>query len=106
MYAFISFIVSIFGIFEPLYDRKCISVDCLFKIKLKEENNIKLKFNSMTTSGKAVEIETENIFEEIKNEYFIDKTAKRRWLILLVIKLIAWIGIAILIGFGISKYLG
>ncbi len=105
LYALISFIVSIFGIFEPPYDRKCISIDCLFKIKLKEENNIKIKFNTMTTTGRAVEIETENNFEEIKNEYNIDKIAKRRWIILLVVKLVCWIALAILIGYEISRFI-
>ena len=105
LYALISFIVSIFGIFEPPYDRKCISINCLFKIKLKEENNIKIKFNTMTTTGRAVEIETENNFEEIKNEYNIDKIAKRRWIILLVVKLVCWIALAILIGYEISRFI-
>lgn len=104
LYALLSFIVSIFGIFEPPYDRKCISMECLFKVKLNDENNIKVKFNTMTTSGKACEIETTNSFEEIKNEYNVDKVAKRRWILLLVIKIICWIGLAFLIGYGITKY--
>lgn len=103
LYALISFIVSVFGIFNPPYDRKCISMDCSFNIKLKEANDIKIKFNSLSSSGKAVELETENSFEEIKNEYIIDKIAKRRWIILLVVSIIAWIGIAILLGWLIAK---
>lgn len=103
LYAIITFIVSIFGIFEPGYDRKCISVDCLFKFKLNDNNNIKIKFNTMNKSGKAVEIENINSCQEIKNQYIIDKTAKIRWTILLVVKLVFWVGLAILVGYGITK---
>ncbi len=103
LYAILSFIISIFGIFEPLYDRKCISLHCHFKMKLNQTNEIKIKFNSLQPSKKAVEIETQNECIEQTNEYQVDKLAKKRWIILLLIKLIVWLIIAILLGFFISK---
>ena len=81
-------------------------MDCVFKIKLNDINDIKIKFNFLSSSGKAVELETENSFEEIKNEYIIDKIAKRRWLVLLIVRILAWIGIAILLGWLIAKNIG
>ena len=95
LYSLISFIVSIFGIFEPLYDRKNIVVDCKFVVKLNDINEIKIKFNSMAKQGKAVEIETQNEFNEIKNEYYVDKKAKTKWRILIILKLIIWVAIII-----------
>lgn len=106
LYAILSFIVSVFGIFNPPYDRKCISMDCSFIVKLKDVNNINIKFNSLSSSGKAVEVETETSFEEIKNEYTVDKIAKRRWIILLIARILAWIGIAILLGWLIADQIG
>ncbi len=106
LYAILSFIVSVFGIFNPPYDRKCISMDCSFIVKLKDVNNINIKFNSLSSSGKAVEVETETSFEEIKNEYTVDKIAKRRWIILLIARILAWIGIAILLGWLIANQIG
>lgn len=106
LYAILSFIVSVFGIFNPPYDRKCISMDCSFIIKLKDVNNINIKFNSLSSSGRAVEVETETSFEEIKNEYTVDKIAKRRWIILLIARILAWIGIAILLGWLIANQIG
>lgn len=103
LYAIISFIVSVFGIFNPPYDRKCISMNCIFNIKLKDINEIKIKFNSLSSTGKAVELETENTFEEIKNEFYIDKIVKKRWIILLIVRILAWIGLAILLGWLIAK---
>ena len=104
LYALISFIVSIFGILEPPYDKKCISINCLFKVKLNDDNNqITIQFNTLKPNGKAAILTTNNQFEEIKNEYFVDKTVKVRKIILLVIKLLVWIGIAILVGYFISK---
>lgn len=106
LYAILSFIVSVFGIFNPPYDRKCISMDCSFIVKLKDVNNINIKFNSLSSSGRAVEVETETSFEEIKNEYTVDKIAKRRWIILLIARILAWIGIAILLGWLIANHIG
>ena len=107
LYALVSFIVSVFGIFNPSYDRKCFSIDCLFKLKLSEENNIlKIKFNNPSSSGKAITVEGCDNYEEIKNEYTIDKTAKRRRITLLIIKILVWIGLAILFGWLISKQIG
>ena len=103
LYAILSFIVSVFGIFNPPYDRKCISMDCSFIVKLKDVNNINIKFNSLSSSGRAVEVATETSFEEIKNEYTVDKIAKRRWIILLIARILAWIGIAILLGWLIAN---
>ena len=103
LYAILSFIVSVFGIFNPPYDRKCISMDCSFIVKLKDVNNINIKFNSLSSSGRAVEVETETSFEEIKNEYTVDKIAKRRWIILLIARILAWIGIAIFAGWLIAN---
>lgn len=107
LYALISFIISVFGIFNPSYDRKCISIECLFNFKLSEENSaIKIKFNTLSSSGKAITVEGCDNYEEIKNEYTIDKTAKRRRITLLIIKILVWIGLAILIGWLISKQIG
>lgn len=106
LYAILSFIVSVFGIFNPPYDRKCISMDCSFIVKLKDVNNINIKFNSLSSSGRAVEVATETSFEEIKNEYTVDKIAKRRWIILLIARILAWIGIAILLGWLIANQIG
>ena len=78
LYAILSFIISIFGIFEPLYDRKCISLHCHFKMKLNQTNEIKIKFNSLQPSKKAVEIETQNECIEQTNEYQVDKLAKKK----------------------------
>lgn len=103
LYAILSFIVSVFGIFNPPYDRKCISMDCSFIVKLKDVNNINIKFNSLSSSGRAVEVETETSLEEIKNEYTVDKIAKRRWIILLIARILAWIGIAIFAGWLIAN---
>lgn len=105
LYALISFVVSLFGILEPFYDRKCIAIDCRFKVKINAENNINLRFNSLKSNGKAVVIETDNEFEEIKNEYNVDKIAKKRFIILLIIKLLVWIALAIVIAMLIAKSL-
>ena len=95
LYAFISFIVSVFGIFEPYYDKKCIDVDLRFKVKLYEETNVKLNFNLPTPQGRVAEFETQNEVEELKNEFQVSTVVKRRWKILLALKLLTWVAIIV-----------
>ena len=103
LYVIISFIISIFGLFEPPYDKKCIVIDCKFNVKLNDTNEIKLKFNTMNSQGKAVEIETQNQVDEIKNEYYVDKKAKTKRNIITLIKILIWIVLIIGIIFFISE---
>ena len=103
LYAFISFIVSIFGIFEPPYDKRNIVIDCKFNIKLNDYNDIKITFNSLSTSGKAVEINTLSEYSEIKNEFYVDKKLKIRWILLLVSKILIWIALIIVIVFLVKN---
>ncbi len=95
LYSFISFVISIFGIFEPWYDKKCISIKAQFKFKLNETNDIKLRYNPLKQQGRVLEIETQNEFEEIENEYFVDKQAKTRKRINTLFKVVVWIAIII-----------
>ena len=103
LYVIISFIISIFGLFEPPYDKKCIVIDCKFNVKLNDTNEIKLKFNTMNSQGKAVEIETQNQVDEIKNEYYVDKKAKTKRNIITLIKILIWLVLIIGIIFFISE---
>lgn len=103
LYVIISFIISIFGLFEPPYDKRCIVIDCKFNVKLNDTNEIKLKFNTMNSQGKAVEIETQNQVDEIKNEYYVDKKAKTKRNIITLIKILIWIVLIIGIIFFISE---
>ncbi len=106
LYALISFIISVFGLFEPRYDKKNIVIDCKFKLKLKDTNDVKIKFNTMSKEGNAVEIETENEYSIIENKYYVDKKAKTRWTILLLTKLVLWIIIIVLAVYFIFNKVG
>ena len=81
LYAIISFLISVFGLLNPWYDRKCIDLQCKYIVRLKEKNDVNIKFYALSTQGKASEIETALECFEVKNEYFVNKTAKkrRRW---------------------------
>ncbi len=103
LYSLIAFIVSVLGIFNPFYDRKCIAIDCSFKLHVNKTSNIKFKFNTLKKQQKAVEYEADNDLLELKNVYSVNKKCKRRWLFLFIIKIIAWVAIAIFLGKYISN---
>ena len=105
LYALVTFIVSVFGIFEPLYDRRAVVINVKYKVKLKEQSDIRIVFNNISTQGQAVKIETQDEVEELANEFYVDKQVKRRWIIMLILKILCWIGLIILGIFLLKKYI-
>lgn len=97
------FIISIFGIFNPPYDRKCIQIDYLCKIKLKETNDIKIKINTQNAGDKAIEVESDCEIEEITNAFQIDKVAKKRLVIVRIIEVALWVALIGVIIFLLAK---
>lgn len=97
------FIISIFGIFNPPYDRKCIQIDYLCKIKLKETNDIKIKINTQNAGDKAIEVERDCEIEEITNSFQIDKVAKKRLVIVRIIEVALWVALVGVIIFLLAK---
>lgn len=99
LYALVTFIVSVFGIFEPLYDKRCLEVNFKIVVSLKEgENNVKVAFNSPKDQEKVGKIEADAV--EVKNQYAISKKAKNRWKLMLALKILFWLALI-----GVSIYL-
>ena len=87
------FIISLFGLLDTRYDRKCVVVDCKFLVNLQEKTEMTIKVNSLTNEGKAVECTCNTEFQEISNQYYVDKRAKKRLKILLAVKIILWLAL-------------
>ena len=95
LFAILFFIISVLGILNPLYDQKCIVIDCHYVVKVKEKTDVNIIFKNMVDQGQAVEIKTENEVEEIKNIYYVDKKVKKRWIILIVTQVCVWVALII-----------
>ncbi len=91
LYSLITFIVSVLGIFEPWYDRKCIALECKYVVSLKETSEIKINLKPFSKEGKAVDVESDSEVMEVNNAFYIDKKAKLRWRLMLAFKIIIWI---------------
>lgn len=102
-FALISFLVSVFGIFNPRY-AKAQFLDCRFDVDLKENSDIRFTVNKVST-GRAVETQTNCNIREIVNQSFENKKVKRRRTLLTVIKILSWIALAVVAAFVISKKL-
>ena len=96
LYSLITFIVSVLGVFEPWYDRKCIALECKYVVSLKETSEIKINLKPLSKSGKAVDVESDSEVMEVNNAFYIDKKAKLRWRLLLAFKIVVWV-VAIII---------
>ena len=101
------FFISLFGIFNPPYDKKCIQIDYSAKIKLKENNDLKIKISTQNVGDKAVEVESDTEVSEINNSFGVDAVAKKRLKIVRIIEFAIWIvTIAIVILLLAKKNLG
>ncbi len=99
----IFFVISLFGLLDTPYDRKCIVIDCKFTVSLSEKTKVTLKFDQKAESGKAIEIVSENPVQEINNVCYVDKKAKTRWRILLGIKIALWLALIVGVVLFITK---
>ncbi len=104
IWAFLSYLISFFGIFEPMYDKNYTTIDCRFDITLNENNYIHLKFNPMKDGTKAIDIITQCNKEEKTNVYILSKKAKIRKRVYVCLKVISWFVITgLIIAFIINK---
>ena len=103
LFMIISYIVSILGIFEPIYDKKSIDIIGKYRFKLNENNEIKFRFNPLAKQGKAIELESQCELLELENRYQVDKKVKTRKTVYFIIKILVWIAVAVLVGYFISR---
>ncbi|MGM9970319.1 MAG: hypothetical protein ACI35S_07995 [Anaeroplasma sp.] len=101
--AIIFFIISIFGIFCPSYDKKCLRIDFKYKIYLKEQNSIDIIFDKMIKNKIIIETNLET--NELSNEIYIDFKAKKRLRILFVLRIMFWLLFIVLSILFIIKYI-
>ncbi len=92
------FIISVFGIFDTRYDRRCRVVDCNFNVKLTGKDEIILKYPANNKDGDAISIEYDGEVEEISNSIYVDKKVKSRYKIFTTIRIVVWIAIIIIGG--------
>lgn len=91
------FVVSLFGLISPRYDKRCIVLEYKVNIKLKENTEVKLSASRFVDNGRAFEITTDADVKEITNIAYVDKVAKRRLRILRAIEAVLWIALIIVI---------
>ncbi len=97
LYALLSYLVSIFGIFNPPYSKESSMINCKLKVKLTDNNNILLKVNNSINNPKAVEVVTNNEFTEIHNQIYVDKKIKTRRTIIKLFTILSWIAMVIIV---------
>ncbi len=72
------YFISIFGIFDVKQNKRCLMVDCRFKVTLEKDKKVVLALNKFEDGGKFAEIQTEEAVEETSNIQFYDKVAQKR----------------------------
>ncbi len=85
------FIISVFGILSPCYDRRCIAYDCKFAVKPKDDiGNVMLSFytpKKHETDGCACDITSDCEVDVHSNRMYVDPVARRRIKIATAVKL-------------------
>ena len=71
--------VSLFGLFDTVENKRCVSVRAKIRVKTSDSAFVKLRFGIFRDGAPAVEItETNTEATEVENAYRLDKRAKRR----------------------------
>lgn len=99
------YIISIFGIFDPIKEKSNIVINCHIKIDMSKSESFNLEFdlNDLQTQNKAFEIISNCEFEEFSNNYYLDKKAKKRRKFLTFSKIVIFIGAIIGLAFLIKN---
>lgn len=95
------FFLSIFGIFDVYPDKKHIAYNISFEVELKwQKNEVSIKMLPQRKSGAACSVKCNSPVKIVNNEFYVDSNARKRAIILTLVKLAIWIvGIALLITF-------
>lgn len=93
--ALTTFLLSVFGLFEPPYGKKCFAADLGMLLPLKENNEIEIAFRTPSENEKAADVFAPNGYTETENICFTDKKTKRRRRIVFAVKALFWLGIVI-----------
>lgn len=97
------FVVSLFGILSPRYDRHCVTIEYKASIKLKDNTDVTLSSNKFVDNGKAFELTSNAEVNETTNLIYTDKVAKKRLRILRAIEAVLWVALIALIIALIAK---
>lgn len=97
------FIISLLGILSPRYDKACLYISCKYRIKLNENNEVKMTFVNQKDNNR-VEIEADCSYDEIECEFYQDKKAKKHLRTLAFIKPLIWVITIILIIYFIINH--
>lgn len=90
------YIVSIFGIFDVKRDKKARSLSVRIKVRMEEDNNLKIVFNQFKDGGEAIRIDGDSTYEILDNRYYIDEEALKKFKILKIAKIFAFIIILVI----------
>ena len=71
------FLISIFGIFDLHCREKCVVLDFEMDVDLQDDNQLTLQINPPRLDGKAINVETNLVCQELVNQYQCDEQAKR-----------------------------
>lgn len=97
----IYFFISLFGLLDPVREKKCVVIDARFVVDIKDVNlcTINLAVQNPKTTGDAVTVETDLPYETLSNVFFVDEKAKKKIKLMRILKAVLAVGIAIALVF-------
>jgi len=78
LFHIIFFLISVLGLFNKRYDKRCIEIKYAANIKLIESSTVVAKYIIDTNNPDAIELETDVCYEVIENTKQISVEAKKR----------------------------
>lgn len=102
LWAILFFFISVFGIFNPHYDKRYQTINYTQKFKLSGNNSIRLEINRFGNGLPAITCTNDcPAYKEVENAFGIDAVAKKRFKILTAVEVLIWIAAVVGVAVGI-----
>lgn len=99
------FFISVLGIFDTRLGKRFYGVHYRARIYLKGETNLTMKFNTFREGQRAIEVTGDARIEELENDYFINKTLRRRRKVVIWTRVLIWLALLACLAFwAISQF--
>lgn len=87
LFSLLFFIIGVIGIFDPPYDKRCLTFECRFDAILSGNSEVAVRYVPQG-AGAAIGIEGNCPLVQLANRCFIDMRAKKRLKIMRAVKII------------------
>lgn len=102
LFAFLTYVISFFGIFQAGYEKNCNVFDCVWQVHVQPYSAVTLRFDPSAV-GAAATVQANVEVTEISNVAAVDVKARRRRKWLIALRIVSFIAVIAVIAALLAK---